>query len=229
VRIDDAHGKVRRPGHMDKAQDQANRKRAEAAACMRREAAAHAADGRTTSAAASNPVHHGDVFASDVIVVDGDDHGSQTRRAAALDACPAPRNTASMRTQYVAFNKTPSHVATITQEAVAALRRAKDTAPQGTTPINPDFDEEDELLRHARRRRTGAATSSSSAPSPPSHRCQRAVNRRRIPTRTINGSSPSSTEVASGFQESDDPDNDLDDIFGSGTEKCVLFFTCFCA
>jgi len=218
VRIDDAHGKVRRPAHVDKAQDEAKRKGAEAAARMRREAAAHAADGRTTSAAASNPVHHGDAFASDVIVVDGDDHRSQTRRAAALDACPASRGTASMRTKKVAFNKTPSDVATMMQEAVAALRRAKDTAPQRTTPKDPDSDEEDELLRRARRRRTGAASSSSSAPSPPTHRRQRAVNRRRIPTRTIYGSSSSSSEVAAGFEESDDPDNDLDDISGSGSE-----------
>jgi len=103
------------------------------------------------------------------------------------------------------------------QEAVAALRLAKETAPQHTTPKDPDSEEEDELLRRARRGRTGAASSSSAAPSPHNHRRQRAVKLRRIPTRTIYGSSSSSREVAAGFEESDDPDNDLGDIFGSGS------------
>ena len=218
VPIDDAQGKVRRPAHMDKANGEAKRKGAEAAARMRREAAAHAANGQNTSAAASNPVHHGDAFESDVIVVAGDDHRSQTRWAAALDACPASRGTASMRTKKMALNKTPSHVATMMKEAVAALRRAKDTAPQRTTPKDPDSDEDDELLRRARRRRSGSASSYSSAPSLPTHRRQRAVNRRRVPTRTIYGSSSSSSEVAAGIEDIDDPDNDRDEISGSGSE-----------
>jgi len=88
ARSDDAHVKVRPPTHMEKAHDGAKRKGAEAAARMRREATAHAAEGRATSSAAPNPVHHDDAVASDVIVVDGDDHRSQTRRAAALHAGP---------------------------------------------------------------------------------------------------------------------------------------------
>jgi len=120
-------------------------------------------------------------------------------------------------TKKVAFNKTPSHVASMMQEAVAALQRANDTAPQRTAPKDPDTDEENELLRRARRR-AGAASSSSSGPSPPSHRRQRAVNRRRIPNRTIYGFSSSSSEVAARSEESDDADNNLDDKSESGTE-----------
>jgi len=217
ARIDDAHVKVRPAAHMEKAHDGAKRQGAESVARMRPEAAAHAADGRTTSATASNPVHHDDAEASDVIVVDGDVHRSQTRRAAALHARPESRGTASMRTKKLAFNKTPSHVASMMQEAVAALQRANDTALQRTTPKDPDSDEKNELLRRSRRR-AGAASLSSSAPSPPSHCRQRAVNRRRIPTRTIYGSSSSSSAVAEGSEESDDADNNLDDISESGTE-----------
>jgi len=142
VRIDDAHGNVQRLAPMDKAQDEAKCKVADSAAHMRREADAHAAERRTTSAAASNPVHHGDAVASDLTVVDGDDHRSQTRRAAALDAGLASRGTASMPTKKVAFNKTPSHVASMMKEAVAALLPATDTAPQRTTPKDPDSVEE---------------------------------------------------------------------------------------
>ena len=217
ARIDDAHVRVRPAAHMENAHDGAKPQGAEAVARMRREAAAHAADGRTTSATASNPVHHDDADASDVIVVDGDVHRSQTSRSAALHARPESRGTASMRTKKVAFNKTPSHVASMMQEAVAALQHANDTAPQRTTPKDPDSDEKNELLRRARCR-AGAASLYSSAPSPPSHSRQRAVNRRRIPTRTIYGSSSSSGEVAEGSEESDDGDNHLDDISGNGTE-----------
>jgi len=61
------------------------------------------------------------------------------------------------------------------------------------------------------------------------HRRQRAVNRRRIPTCTIYGSSSSSSEIAAVFEYSDDPENGLNDISDSGSEKCVLSFLLFCA
>lgn len=96
----------------------------------------------------------------------------------ALDAGPVSRGTASMRTKDVAFKKTTSHVSSMMQEAVVALKHANTTAPQPTTRKEPDCDEEDELLSRALGR-APATSSSSSAPSPRSHRRQLALNRRQ--------------------------------------------------